>query len=394
MVEYKILVNFSETAAQPKRLAKKLAEEYARYFLSHLELERFIPEDSRLAATVLADEQGEISEIDIAQFGKTMQGIDKVLQRIAEEDFCTTPDQTDNEYRFHRTIGPRRVLFRLFPIYLGDRQKLDEAPTFTADRHNAKQTVLSPTKQNPRAQAEKETTPQTIAQPNKDITPEETLENILSGIKTSTGARATYHFELQGSMITSDIYPPKGSVITEYAMPDEAEQDIRQVKGVVAYSSANSRVRIHRRNPAEKFDVRGRMCKDSGMKFIAKNFDEQETAAVYDALSRLPFRIKTSDTSEATVVYDRNTIFICPKGDARIDIVGYEEALAAKKATPKARDSRTTRNFGLPDTEYEFVVFTSQSTLRSMLEETGGSGKKDVFDNFYEQHLTEKKDGQ
>ncbi|MBW2965280.1 hypothetical protein KY363_07520 [Candidatus Woesearchaeota archaeon] len=393
MVEYRIIVNFSEDA-RPRGIAKKLAEDYGRYFLSHLELERFIPPDSRLTATVLADENGEVSEVTIAQTTGFIKGIDKLLQKIVQEDFCTTPEDTPkDEYQFYRAIGPRKVLFRMLAIDFRDNAIPDDAPAYTLEMHRPvpKQTLPKPANFRP----EKKKTEPANAMPSKEEPkPEQALEQILAGVKTSKGTRATYHFTLQGRMIAADIYPPRGEMITEYARPPEAKPDLRQVRGVIAYSTPESRVRIHRRHPAEKFDVRGRMGKDSAMHFVAIDYKEEDITRLYEALTQLPVKVESSDGSELTVVYDKNTVFICPKGEATVTVSGYEEAVAQKKAIPRPRDSKTTRNFLTPCNEQEFVVFTSQSKLRSMLEETGGSGRKDVFDEFYDRYLAERKDGQ
>jgi hypothetical protein len=201
-----------------------------------------------------------------------------------------------------------------------------------------------------------------------------------------------------------DVMPLPGTRTIAIELCSEAALTNDNVRGVIAYSFNNSQFRVHRRHIFDKYDIRGRI--DSSNMSEVKTPTKEECEAVRKYIKEIPFRMRTDDDSEITVVYqgiairkpDNVTgsfktprIYFLPKGHSKLVLLGYEAASANRTILERQEPGsvKDNKNFVIPPAEFTYytILFSNKSHARSVWEFAGGTGARDCFDSFCETHV-------
>jgi hypothetical protein len=233
------------------------------------------------------------------------------------------------------------------------------------------------------------------------------LQRTIQSISTSDGRSPLITYNKETPIIKIEVFPQAGSTVTDVQIDKNSALYDEQRKGVISCRSGKAHVNVHRRNIYEKFDLRGSVETDRVGKTSIIAPPEEDAQAILRALQKIPLIIMTDDDSELTLTYQTQfhpqRAFMMPKKGSHVVLAGATES--TEKGTLTRR--YYTRENGPTEIEIldreilhsdgtglrYIIIFPAPGPSNAHWEDSGGAGKKDCFDIFYEKYLA-KSNGQ
>jgi len=404
MVEYFIIPDFSELDARGKEvtgLDSTLARGLGKHHLKRLGLDNLVTTDGkRLSATILVNaEMGGARRITIEAPPKSsMANLPEVLSEIVGRSDIDDFRHDNTGTYFTKIAGSRRIEFAI----------LGTADQLSGLEEDVKAAKASAAKV-PTARAKKtvDITDYFVLGERRDFEAGSDLERkaysdipdglsdilhaAINRVETEGGKLPLVLYTTEKGMLQSiDIMPPAGRTVTRVELGSEAMPTDQRI-GMVRCAYGPVTITIHRRHLDEKFDIRGYMDVKARGKSITAPRDEEQHLQVMQLLCSLPMTIRPDYDTEANVVYDRpydpRRIYITPKGTATITVSvdkATEDGIRIKERFHKDRVKEFEIAGYKPETTIGVVIFTTASESVKDWEKSGGTGKRDIFDDFYE----------
>jgi hypothetical protein len=212
------------------------------------------------------------------------------------------------------------------------------------------------------------------------------LERTIAEVATGNGRKPIVFYTDDGDFRQAKIMPPMGTTISRLSLTgDFVPDNNRQKRGVIYYTHAGIEIQVHRRNIGEKYDIKGRLDRDS-QGSSAPVSDPQEYSEISGILSSLPIEIHAGD-GEINVGYKkqggRTALLISPKRGESLTVVGFDDAVAEGKILKKTANKKDVRFFEVVGKCIEVMIFAQASSERAEWDEKF----KDDFDKFYDSWL-------
>lgn len=420
MVEYEIKPDFSELIARGKEIRNvdyALARALALKNLENMGLNRLETSDGRpltVTLTINGDVGGTRSVRIETPPESTLPNLPEILSDVmGRQDIDEFRYDTNGVY-FTKIAGSRQIKFDLItPIE--HREVVEEQPSPAQPELPAEQVHEEPAHvEQPKAAPQRpmivlpvqEITDYFVLGEREDFdrgsdlerktaaeTPRELseiLHSTIFRINTDGDRLPLVLYTTEGGLITRvDIMPPAGRVVTDVQLSSEA-RPADQTPGMIRCSYGPATVTIHRRNLDEKFDIRGFLNTISSGYQVSPPRDD-----IYQQIMRvlcsMPVIIRANDDTEANVVYEPEylprRIFIAPRDGSTLDIRIDESSKKDVLFRERFHRERV-KEFELQglakNTTLGMVVFTTTGSYVKGWETMGGTGKRDIFDIFYD----------